>query len=155
MQPFLKEDIKYIDSPDENVLINSNFNCGFYINRSHLHNILSDNYKIETAFDPCSYPGVKCKFYFNNDEEKANKVSSIIAIIGLINIPIIKYSVDWWNTLHQPASIKLTGESSIHSSMLMPLLLMFFVLILYCALIFLMKYKTEIIKIKKKNLKRL
>ena len=89
------------------------------------------------------------------DENKANKISSVIAIIGLINIPIIKYSVDWWNTLHQPASIKLSGESSIHSSMLMPLLLMFFVLILYCALIFLMKYKTEIIRIKKKNLKRL
>ena len=51
------------------------------------------------------------------DENKANKISSIIAIMGLINIPIIKYSVDWWNTLHQPASIKLTGESSIHSSM--------------------------------------
>ena len=82
-------------------------------------------------------------------------INPIIAIIGLINIPIIKYSVDWWNTLHQPASIKLIGESSIHSSMLMPLLLMFFVLILYCALIFLMKYKTEIIRIKKKNLKRL
>ena len=89
------------------------------------------------------------------EENKAIKVSNIIAIVGLINIPVIRYSVDWWNTLHQPASIKLTGESSIHSSMLMPLLLMFFVLILYCALIFLMKYKTEIIKIKKKNLKRL
>ena len=88
-------------------------------------------------------------------EEKANKISSIVAIIGLINIPIIKYSVDWLNTLHQPASIKLIGASTIHSSMLMPLLLMFFVLILYCALIFLMKYKTEIIRIKKKNLKRL
>ena len=90
-----------------------------------------------------------------SDEDKANKISSIVAIIGLINIPIIKYSVNWWNTLHQPASIKITGTSTIHSSMLMPLLLMFFVLILYCALIFLMKYKTEIIKIKKKNLKRL
>jgi heme exporter protein C len=88
-------------------------------------------------------------------EERANKISSIVAIIGLINIPIIKFSVDWWNTLHQPASIKLTGTSSIHSSMLMPLLLMFFVMILYCALIFLMKYKTEIIRIKKNNLKRL
>ena len=88
-------------------------------------------------------------------ENKANKVSSIIVIIGLINIPIIKYSVDWWNTLHQPASIKLTGSSAIHSSMLMPLLLMFFVMLLYCALIFLMKYKIEIIRIKKKNLKRL
>ena len=89
------------------------------------------------------------------NEERANKISSIIAIIGLINIPIIKFSVDWWNTLHQPASIKLTGTSTIHSSMLMPLLLMFFVMLLYCALIFLMKYKTEIIRMKKKNLKRL
>ena len=88
-------------------------------------------------------------------EERANKISSIIAIIGLINIPIIKFSVDLWNTLHQPASIKLTGTSTIHSSMLMPLLLMFFVMLLYCALIFLMKYKTEIIRMKKKNLKRL
>jgi heme exporter protein C len=89
------------------------------------------------------------------NEERANKISSIIAITGLINIPIIKFSVDWWNTLHQPASIKLTGTSTIHSSMLMPLLVMFFVMLMYCALIFLMKYKTEIIRMKKKNLKRL
>ncbi len=90
-----------------------------------------------------------------SEEDKANKISSLIAVVGLINIPIIKYSVEWWSTLHQPASIKITGTSSIHSSMLMPLLMMFFVLILYCALIFLMKYKTEIIRIKKKNLKRI
>ena len=89
------------------------------------------------------------------EESKANNVSSLIATVGLINIPIVKYSVEWWATLHQPASIKISGTSSIHSSMLMPLLLMFFVLILYCALIFLMKYKTEIIRIKKKNLKRI
>ena len=91
---------------------------------------------------------------FVSEESKAIKISSIVAIVGLVNVPIIKYSVEWWSTLHQPASIKITGTSSIHSSMLMPLLLMFFVLILYCALIFLMKYKTEIIRIKKKNLKR-
>ena len=90
-----------------------------------------------------------------SEEDKANKISCIIAAVGLINIPIIKYSVEWWNTLHQPASIKIAGTSTIHSSMLMPLLLMFLVLILYCALIFLMKYKTEIIRIKKNNLKRL
>ena len=89
-----------------------------------------------------------------SDNEKANKISSLVAAVGLINIPIIKFSVDWWATLHQPASIKISGSSTIHTSMLMPLLLMFFVLILYCALIFLMKYKTEIIRIKKKNLKR-
>ena len=92
---------------------------------------------------------------FFDEDDKANKISSIIAVIGLINIPIIKYSVEWWSTLHQPASIKISGTRTIHSSMLTPLLLMFFVLILYCALIFLMKYKTEIIRIKKKNLKRL
>ena len=90
-----------------------------------------------------------------SDEDKANKISSVTAAIGLINIPIIKYSVEWWSTLHQPASIKISGTSTIHSSMLTPLLLMFLVLILYCALIFLMKYKTEIIRIKKKNLKRI
>jgi heme exporter protein C len=85
----------------------------------------------------------------------SEKISSIIAILGAVNIPIIKYSVDWWNTLHQPASIKLDGSSTIHSSMILPLMLMLLVLLLYSALIFLMKYKTEIIRIKKKNIKRL
>jgi heme exporter protein C len=88
-------------------------------------------------------------------ESLALKISSIVAILGSINVPIIKYSVDWWNTLHQPASIKIVGNSSIHSSMMLPLLLMLLVILLYCALIFLMKYKTEIIRIKKKNIKRL
>jgi len=101
------------------------------------------------------YIGFIATHKFISEEGRANKISSIIAIIGLINVPIIKYSVEWWNTLHQPSSIKLTGSSTIHSSMLMPLMLMFLVLLLYCALIFLMKYKTEIIRIKKKNLKRL
>jgi heme exporter protein C len=87
-------------------------------------------------------------------EDKANKVANIIAIIGLVNIPVIKYSVDWWNTLHQSSSIKIDGTSSIHASMLLPLMLMLLVLLLYCALILLMKYKTEIIRIKKKNIKR-
>ena len=73
----------------------------------------------------------------------ANKISSIVMIIGLINIPIIKYSVEWWNTLHQPASIKISGVNSIHSSMLLPLVAMLLLLLLYSALIFLMKYKTE------------
>ena len=92
---------------------------------------------------------------FIEPESKATKISCIIAIFGFINIPIIKYSVEWWNTLHQPASIKIDGTSSIHSSMLMPLVFMLLVFLLYCALIFLMKYKTEIIKIKKKNINRI
>ena len=93
-------------------------------------------------------------FKLLDKEELIIKVSSIIAIIGSINLPIIKYSVDWWATLHQPASIKITGTSSIHSEMLLPLMVMLLVFFLYAALIFLMKYKTEIIRIKKKNMKR-
>ncbi len=89
------------------------------------------------------------------DNERLPQILSAISILGIINIPIIKYSVEWWSTLHQPASIKILGNSSIHSSMLVPLFLMLLVLLLYCALIFLMKYKTEIIKIKKQNIKRL
>ena len=92
--------------------------------------------------------------YFKNSDY-LTKILSFLSILGIINIPIIKYSVEWWSTLHQPASIKILGTSSIHSSMLIPLFLMLLVLLLYCALIFLMKYKTEIIKIKKQNIKRL
>ena len=93
-------------------------------------------------------------FKLLNNEELITKVSSIIAIIGSINLPIIKYSVEWWATLHQPASIKITGSSSIHSEMMLPLMVMLLVFLMYAALIFLMKYKTEIIRIKKKNIKR-
>ena len=69
IRPYIKDPIEYIDSAaDGNVLINSNFNCGYYINRDKLYSILRSNkYCIETAYDPCSYPGVKCKFYFNNE----------------------------------------------------------------------------------------
>ena len=96
---------------------------------------------------------ISLKYFKNN--ENLTKILSILSILGIINIPIIKYSVEWWSTLHQPASIKFLGTSSIHPSMLVPLFLMLLVLLLYCALIFLMKYKTEIIKIKKRNIKRL
>jgi hypothetical protein len=68
LQPNIETPVEFMETNSEdNVLINSNFNCGYYINRDNLHGILlSDKYNIESAFDPCSYPGVKCKFYFNN-----------------------------------------------------------------------------------------
>jgi hypothetical protein len=70
IQPFVDKSLTFIDNNmDDNVLINSNFNCGFYINREKFHSILNKKYGIETSYDPCSYPGVKCKFYFNNDLE--------------------------------------------------------------------------------------
>ena len=88
-------------------------------------------------------------------EEKIYKVTTFITILGIINVPIIKYSVDWWNTLHQPASINILSKSSIHSSMLYPLLIMTAAFALFSLLIFLMKYNTELIKIKNKGLDRL
>jgi TATA-box binding protein (TBP) (component of TFIID and TFIIIB) len=67
LRPFFEEPIGFKDIPSENVLINSNFECNYNINRDALHSILrSDKYKIDTTFDSCSYPGVKCKFYFCN-----------------------------------------------------------------------------------------
>ena len=85
---------------------------------------------------------------FINSFERANKISSIIGIIGLLNLPIIKYSVVWWNTLHQPSSITLTSAPTIHYTMLVPLIIMFFGMIIYSLVIFLMRYKTEVMKFK-------
>ena len=87
--------------------------------------------------------------------ERANKISSIIGIIGLFNLPVIKYSVDWWNTLHQPSSITLTSAPTIHYTMLVPLIIMFLGMVVYSLIIFLMRYKTELMKLKldKKNKK--
>ena len=89
------------------------------------------------------------------NKEHVFKITSIITILGIINVPIIKYSVDWWNTLHQPATINVFAKSSIHSSMLFPLLIMTAAFALFSLLIFLMKYNTELIKIKNKGLDRL
>ena len=89
------------------------------------------------------------------DEKKSIKLSSYIAIFGLINVPIIKFSVDWWSTLHQPSSVNVFKESTIHSTMLMPLGIMTAAFALFSILIFLMKYHTELLKIKNKGLDRL
>ena len=89
------------------------------------------------------------------DKDKVFKATLIITILGIINVPIIKYSVDWWNTLHQPASINIFTKSSIDISMLFPLIIMTAAFALFSLLIFLMKYNTELIKIKNKGLDRL
>jgi len=89
------------------------------------------------------------------DKNQVIKVTSMIAILGVINVPIIKFSVDWWNTLHQPASINVLSNTSIHTSMLIPLAIMTAAFVLFSLLIFLMKYNTELIKVKNKGLDRL
>jgi len=67
LQPYVEEKLGYKDNTTETVLINSNFNCGFFINRETLYDILKFKYNIQAIYDPCSYPGIQCKFYYNPD----------------------------------------------------------------------------------------
>jgi len=67
LQPHINCKLCYKENSNETVLINSNFNCGFFINRELLYDILKTKYNIHAIFDPCSYPGIQCKFYYNPD----------------------------------------------------------------------------------------
>ena len=89
------------------------------------------------------------------NKDYVTKITSFIAILGFINIPIIKISVDWWSTLHQPSSVNIFSKTTIHTTMLIPLGIMTAAFALFSLLIFLMKYNTELIKIKNKGLDRL
>jgi hypothetical protein len=64
LKPIVGDDIGYIPDKCETVLINSNFNCGYFINRDKLFNILKYKYRIHSNYDSCSYPGIQCKFYY-------------------------------------------------------------------------------------------
>jgi len=67
IQPYMETKLGYKENSDETVLINSNFNCGYFINREVLYDILKYKYNIQSIYDPCSYPGIQCKFYYNPD----------------------------------------------------------------------------------------
>ena len=67
LQPYVEQTLGYKENTNETVLINSNFNCGFFINREALYEILKFKYNIQSIYDPCSYPGIQCKFYYNPD----------------------------------------------------------------------------------------
>lgn len=67
LQPHVSSELGYKPGTNETVLINSNFNCGFFINREALYDILKFKYNIQSIYDPCSYPGIQCKFYYNPD----------------------------------------------------------------------------------------
>jgi uncharacterized CHY-type Zn-finger protein len=67
LQPYISIPINYKPDTNETVLINSNFNCGFFINREVLNDLLKFKYNIQSIYDPCSYPGIQCKFYYNPD----------------------------------------------------------------------------------------
>ena len=69
LTPFIKTTdgipLTFLNERTETVMINSNFNCGYYINRENMYNILKYKYKINSNFDPCSYPGIQCEFYYD------------------------------------------------------------------------------------------
>jgi heme exporter protein C len=83
-------------------------------------------------------------------DQRGQKISAIIAIVGFINIPIIKFSVDFWSTLHQPASILRSGGVAIDPSMLKPLIMMFLVYVNYFILISMINIKKELLQQKVK-----
>jgi TATA-box binding protein (TBP) (component of TFIID and TFIIIB) len=80
LQPHISNTLSFNDcNGTGNVLINSNFTCGYTIDREKLQNILKGKkYNIETAYDPCSYPGVKCKYYYNNELLRSEQTGSMM-----------------------------------------------------------------------------
>ena len=81
-----------------------------------------------------------------SNKELASKISAALAIIGFINIPIIKFSVDWWNTLHQPASISKLSAPSIDISMLIPLFIMTTACFLFLVTVSLIRFRLVLIE---------
>ena len=80
------------------------------------------------------------------DEQKAGRAAAILGVVGFINVPIVKFSVDWWNTLHQPASISRLDGPTIHSSILMPLLVMAVAYTFFFAALLVVRMRTEVLK---------
>ena len=87
---------------------------------------------------------------FTNDS-LGEKITAIFIIVGSINLPIIKFSVDWWNTLHQPASISKLSSPSIDPSMMRPLIIMTIAFALIALIIAIIRIKAEISERKLKN----
>ena len=80
-----------------------------------------------------------------DDRSRAARLASIVAIVGFINVPIIKFSVEWWNSLHQPASVFRADGPAIHSSILWPLLIMATAYMLLYTALHLVAIRTELV----------
>jgi len=81
-----------------------------------------------------------------DDTQRADRASAILAIVGVVNVPIVKYSVVWWNSLHQGPSISKLDAPSIDSSMLWPLLIMMLAFVLYFVAVLCNRVRSEILK---------
>lgn len=82
LRPLVAPDLCIEPSKTHTVLINSNFNCGFYINREELFDIMRMKYNIECIYDPCTYPGIQCKFYYDNSVPPAQQTGVCITQNG-------------------------------------------------------------------------
>lgn len=80
-----------------------------------------------------------------NGTHAASKACAILALVGVVNLPIIKFSVEWWNTLHQGATLKLTGKPSMAPEMLWPLLISILAFYLFFAVVLLLRMRAEIL----------
>lgn len=78
-------------------------------------------------------------------EEMSYRAAAILSLVGVVNIPIIKYSVNWWNTLHQPATLKLTEKPTMHIDMLIPLLVMIATTYVLLAILVILRTRNEIL----------
>ena len=86
-----------------------------------------------------------------DNPERGQKAASLLAIVGAVNVPIIKYSVDWWNTLHQPASVVRLDGPTIHPDMLWPLLIMVFAFKMFLVVTLIIRVKTELAATRLRN----
>jgi heme exporter protein C len=96
------------------------------------------------------YLGVLALQYAFHSQETGNKASAILALVGTVNIPIIYKSVDWWYTLHQPATIKFTSAPSMHPDMFQPLLVMIVAMYSFYALALILHTRVEILRRERK-----
>jgi heme exporter protein C len=88
-----------------------------------------------------------------DDPARGARAAAILALVGVVNLPIIKFSVDWWNTLHQPASIIRSEGPSIHRAMLAPLLLMILGFTFYYVTVWLWRARAELAALRSRALK--
>ncbi len=98
------------------------------------------------------YLGYMALYHAYDDRVRAGRTSAILALVGFINVPIVKFSVDWWNTLHQPASIVRMGGPKIDPSMMTPLIIMFLAFISFFITVLILRVKVEILSLKQERL---
>jgi heme exporter protein C len=92
------------------------------------------------------YLGIMALHASIDESKRAARASAILALVGVVNIPVIHYSVEWWNTLHQPASVTKFGAPSIHPSLLIPLLIMSVAFTVFFFTVALMRMRYEILE---------